>query len=102
MKKRPRLRINQGQRPSPSGRGYQRRGEVAVPTMLREQKGSVSQPEACLKSARCDFDASVGGQISIGGSATLTGERLPCYLARPYAFMHVEVTECTALFLPQL
>jgi len=44
--------------------------------MLREQKGSVSQPEACLKSARCDFDASVGGQISIGGSATLTGDRV--------------------------
>ena len=50
----------------PRGQGScLRTGEVAVPTMLRGQKGSVSPQEACPKLAMCDFDASVGGKFSM-------------------------------------
>jgi len=64
----------------PRGQGScLRTGEVAVPTMLRGQKGSVSPQEACPKIAICDFDASVGGKSSIAGSGTLIWQMLCGY-----------------------
>jgi hypothetical protein len=44
--------------------------------MMSEQKGSVSQPQACPKLAMCDFDASVGGKFSIAASGTLIWQML--------------------------